>query len=90
VKVVQVLEDSGLLWVLVFTALPVIYMLPTLVGAVRRVDGLALVCLVNLIGAPTGVISSSRVGHRFDLRRLVVDGVADEAFAGLCGLSRRS
>jgi len=55
VKIVQVLVDSGLLWVLVFTALPVLYMLPTLVGVIRRVDGLALVCLVNLIGTPTGI-----------------------------------
>src|ERR1019366_9470168 len=42
-------------WILVFTALPVLYLLPTLVGAIRRVDRLALVFLVNLIGAPTGV-----------------------------------
>jgi hypothetical protein len=43
------------LWILVFTVLPVLYLLPTLVGAIRRVDRLALVFLVNLIGAPTGV-----------------------------------
>jgi Superinfection immunity protein len=47
--------DSGGLLILAFTVLPVLYMLPTLIGAIRRVDGLALVCLVNLIGAPTGV-----------------------------------
>jgi hypothetical protein len=52
---VRVLADSGVLWILVFTALPVLYLLPTLVGAIRRVDRLALVFLVNLIGAPTGV-----------------------------------
>ena len=51
----QLLADSGVLWILLFIAIPVLYMLPTIVGAVRRVDGLALVCLVNLIGAPTGV-----------------------------------
>ncbi len=51
----QLLADSGVLWILVFTVLPVLYMLPTLVGAIRGVDGLALVFLVNLIGAPTGV-----------------------------------
>ena len=38
-----------------FIALPVLYMLPTLSARSARVDGLALVCLVNLIGAPTGV-----------------------------------
>ena len=51
----RALADSGVLWILVFTALPVLYLLPTLVGAIRRVDRLALVFLVNLIGAPTGV-----------------------------------
>jgi hypothetical protein len=51
----QAFADSGLLLILGLTVLPLLYMLPTLVGAVRRVDGLALVCLVNLIGAPTGV-----------------------------------
>jgi hypothetical protein len=55
VEVVRALADSGVLWILVFTALPVLYLLPTLVGAIRRVDRLALVFLVNLIGAPTGV-----------------------------------
>lgn len=47
--------DSGGLLILAFTVLPVLYLLPTLIGAIRRVDGLALVCLVNLVGAPTGV-----------------------------------
>ena len=51
----QTFAESGLLLILGFTVLPMLYMLPTLVGAARRVDGLALVCLVNLIGAPTGV-----------------------------------
>jgi hypothetical protein len=55
VEVVQLLADSGVLWILLFIALPVLYLLPTLFGAIRRVDGLALVFLVNLIGAPTGV-----------------------------------
>ena len=54
-EVVRVLADSGVLWIFVFTALPVLYLLPTLVGAIRGVDRLALVFLVNLIGAPTGV-----------------------------------
>jgi Superinfection immunity protein len=52
---VRALADSGVLWILVFTVLPMLYLLPTLVGAVRKVDGLALVFLVNLIGAPTGI-----------------------------------
>ena len=54
-EVVRALADSGVLWILVFTALPVLYLLPTLVGAIRGVDRLALVFLVNLIGAPSGI-----------------------------------
>jgi hypothetical protein len=34
--------DSGGLLILAFTVLPVLYMLPTLIGGIRRVDGLAL------------------------------------------------
>ena len=33
----QAFADSGLLLILGFTVLPLLYMLPTLVGAVRRV-----------------------------------------------------
>lgn len=51
----ETLADTGLLWILAFTVLPLLYLLPTLIGAMRKVDGLALVFLVNLIGAPTGV-----------------------------------
>jgi hypothetical protein len=47
---------SGVLWVLFslgcFGVLIVLFFLPTLVGLIRGVDGLALVFLVNLIGAP--------------------------------------
>ena len=50
----QAFADSGLLLILGLTVLPLLYMLPTLVGALHRVDGLELVGLVNLIGAPTG------------------------------------
>ncbi len=49
------LANSYAFWILIFLTLPVVYLLPTLIGLVRRVDGLALVFLVNLIGAPTGV-----------------------------------
>ncbi len=66
----RVLADSGVLWILVFTALPVLYLLPTLVGAIRRVDGLALVFLVNLIGAPTGVGWLGAMIMAFGPRRL--------------------
>lgn len=66
----QALADSGVLWILVFMTLGVVYLLPTLVGAIRRVDGLALVFLVNLIGAPTGVGWFGAMIMAFGPRRL--------------------
>jgi len=52
---VQALAGSDAFWILVFPVLVTVYLLPTVVGLVRRVDALGLVFLVNLIGAPTGV-----------------------------------
>ena len=49
------LANSYAFWIFVFVALVVVYLLPTLIGMVRNVDRLALVFLVNLIGAPTGI-----------------------------------
>jgi hypothetical protein len=51
----QTLANSLAFWLFAFLAIVVVYLLPTLIGMVRRVDRLALVFLVNLIGAPTGV-----------------------------------
>ena len=34
-EAVETLADSGVLWILAFTILPVLYLLPTLVGAMR-------------------------------------------------------
>jgi hypothetical protein len=51
----QALANSLAFWIFAFLAIIVVYLLPTLVGMIRRVDRLALVFLVNLIGAPTGV-----------------------------------
>ena len=51
----QALANSGAFWILLIPALVTVYLLPTLVGMIRRVDALGLVFLVNLIGAPTGV-----------------------------------
>jgi hypothetical protein len=53
--VMDALANSGALWVLIFFALAIVYLLPTLVGMVRRVDRLALVIAVNLIGGTTGI-----------------------------------
>ena len=49
------LTDSLAFWILLIVVLIPVYMLPTLVGLIRGVDALALVFLVNLIGAPPGV-----------------------------------
>jgi T4 superinfection immunity protein len=51
----QALANSLAFWLFAFLAIVVVYLLPTLIGIIRRVDRLALVFLVNLIGAPTGV-----------------------------------
>lgn len=51
----QAFANSGVFWILLFLVLAVVYLLPTIVGLVRGVDRLALVFLVNLIGAPTGI-----------------------------------
>jgi hypothetical protein len=51
----QALPNSLAFWLFAFLAIVVVYLLPTLIGMIRRVDRLALVFLVNLIGAPTGV-----------------------------------
>jgi hypothetical protein len=51
----QALANSYAFWISLFLLLPVLYLLPTLIGLIRGVDNRALVFLVNLIGAPTGV-----------------------------------
>jgi Superinfection immunity protein len=66
----QGLADSYAFWVLLFVALIVAYLLPTLVGLARRVDRLALVFLVNLIGAPTGIGWIAAMILAFGPRRL--------------------
>jgi hypothetical protein len=48
----KALTDSGVFWVAAVMLLTVLFMLPTLIGLARGVDQLALVFLVNLIGAP--------------------------------------
>lgn len=51
----RALDYSGALWVLIFLALAIVYLLPTLVGLLRRVDRLGWVFLVNVIGGLTGI-----------------------------------
>ena len=66
----QGLANSYAFWIFVFVALAVVYMLPTLIGMIRGVDRLALVFLVNLIGAPTGVGWFAAMILAFGPRRL--------------------
>lgn len=51
----QALANSAEFWVLLILVLCAVYLLPTIIGVGRRVDRLALVFLVNLIGGTTGV-----------------------------------
>lgn len=66
----QDLANSYAFWIFVFVALVVLYLLPTLVGMIRGVDRLALVFLVNLIGAPTGIGWFAAMILAFGPRRL--------------------
>jgi hypothetical protein len=50
--------------------LVVVFLLPTLIGMIRGVDRLALVFLVNLIGAPTGIGWVAALILAFGPRRL--------------------
>ena len=49
-------------WLSAFLAIVVAYLLPTLIGMIRRVGRLALVFLANLIGAPDRCRLASRDG----------------------------
>ncbi len=66
----QALANSYVFWILLFMVLVVVYLLPTLIGVMRGVDRLALVFLVNLIGAPTGVGWVAALILAFGPRRL--------------------
>jgi len=66
----QALAGSAVLWVLLIVVLVVVYMLPTLIGLIRGVDALALVFLVNLIGAPSLIGWPAALILAFGPRRL--------------------
>ena len=51
----QALADNPAFWLLLIVVLVVVYLLPTLIAVIRGTDRLALVFLVNLIGAPGGI-----------------------------------
>jgi hypothetical protein len=64
------LTDSGAFWAVLIVLAVVLYLLPTLVGLIRGVDGLPLVFLVNqiggtaLIGWPAAMILAFGPRHR--------------------------
>jgi hypothetical protein len=66
----KALADSGVLWLLLVAVLAVVYFLPTLIGLIRGVDRLALVFLVNLIGAPALIGWPAAMILAFGPRRL--------------------
>ena len=49
----KVLADSPILWVPLIAGLLMLYILPSLIGAIRKVEGLGWLIVVNLI--PTGI-----------------------------------
>jgi hypothetical protein len=71
------LANSAAFWVVLVLVLCAVYLLPTIIGAARRVDRLAMVFLVNLIGGTTGVgwlaalILACGPGRLLAVRRLV-------------------
>jgi hypothetical protein len=69
-EVMKGLADSYVFWILLFVVLVVVYLVPTLIGVIRGVDRLALVFLVNLIGAPTGIGWVAALILAFGPRRL--------------------
>ena len=77
----QGLANSYAFWILLFLVLAVVYLLPTLIGLIRGVDRMALVFLVNLIGAPTGIGWVAAIILAFGRRRLP-SGPAWPPYAG--------
>jgi hypothetical protein len=53
---VHALKDSYPYWLMIaVVVLPVVYLLPTIIGAIRRVENLPLVFLFNVMGGLSGV-----------------------------------
>jgi multisubunit Na+/H+ antiporter MnhE subunit len=49
----QTLADSPVFWIGLITGLLVLYILPSIIGAIRHVEGLGWLIAINLL--PTGV-----------------------------------
>ena len=72
-EVMPGLENTYAFWIGLLVVLIVVYLLPTLIGIIRGVQQLALVFLVNLIGAPTGIGWVAALMLAFGPRRLPAD-----------------
>jgi hypothetical protein len=81
--VMQDLANSFVFWIFVFVFLVVVYLLPTLIGIVRGVERLALVFLVNLIGAPSGIGWIAAMILAFGPRRLPPEALRGSDPAGV-------
>ena len=66
----QALANGVAFWILLILVLCAVYLLPTIIGMARRVDRLALVFLVNLIGGTTSVGWLAALILAFGPRRL--------------------
>ena len=66
----RTLADSYAFWMLLFIVCVAAYLLPTLIAVIRGTQALALVILVNLIGAPTGIGWLAALILAFGPRRL--------------------
>ncbi len=66
----QALADSYAFWVALLMLAGVLYMLPTMIAVIRGTEALALVILVNLIGAPAGIGWLAALILAFGRRRL--------------------
>lgn len=66
----QALANSSAFWTVLLMALSVLYLLPTMIAVIRGTEALALVILVNLIGAPIGIGWLAAMILAFGPRRL--------------------
>jgi len=66
----QALADNPAFWLFLVIVLVAVYLLPTLIAVIRGTDRLALVFLVNLIGAPSGIGWFAAMILAFGPRRL--------------------
>ncbi|MGH3217939.1 MAG: superinfection immunity protein [Streptosporangiaceae bacterium] len=64
------LAGNPVFWLGLVVVLVVVYLLPTLIAVMRGTDRLALVFLVNLIGAPSGIGWFAAMILAFGPRRL--------------------